>query len=73
MHPSLQFLNIHDYWYGRRHTLIQSVQSIREVPRIKEKLRMVTGVYTLQENRAAFNQNQIDPMCILCRKDDETL
>ena len=34
---------------------------------------MVTGVYILKENRAAFNQNQIDPKCLLCHKDDETL
>ena len=34
---------------------------------------MATGVYILQENRTAFNQNQIDPVCLLCRKDIETL
>ena len=27
----------------------------------------------LPENRVAFNQNQTDPMCLLCRKNDETL
>ena len=34
---------------------------------------MATGVYILQENRAVFNQNQIDPVCLLCRKDIENL
>ena len=30
-------------------------------------------VYILPENRVAFNQNQIDLICLLCCKNDETL
>ena len=32
----------------------------------------MTGTYTLQVNRAKFNQSEVDPTCMLCRQDPET-
>ena len=34
--------------------------------------RILTSSYGLQVNRASFNQNQISPVCLLCKDDDET-
>ena len=37
------------------------------------KLRLASGSYILQSNRAAFNQNEVKPTCLLCGEEDETL
>ena len=44
-----------------------------DVPRVHTKLKLVTGVYVLQVNRACFNQNSIDATCQLCHQADETV
>ena len=31
------------------------------------------GSYTLQTNRQKFNKSQVDPTCLLCQRDNETL
>ena len=49
-----------DYRYGKRHSVLRTIGNAREIPRITTKLKLVTGTYTLQCNRAAINQNQID-------------
>lgn len=33
--------------------------------------KLLLGVYTLQANRAVFNQNQVDPTCHLCASGPE--
>ena len=33
----------------------------------------MTGTYILQSKRAMFNQNRIDPACLLCKEGDETV
>ena len=33
----------------------------------------MTGTYYLQSNKAAFNQNMIDPTCLVCKMESETL
>ena len=47
LYPSLRFLNVHDYWYGKNRALIQSVQSVREIPRINigNNNRYSHGIY----------------------------
>ena len=40
---------------------------------IGTKLKLLTGWYILQVNRAAFNQNQVDPTCMLCQQGPETV
>ena len=72
LYPSLQYLNTDDYIPGRKHWLIQHTREVRDVTRLKTKLKLVTGSYTLQVNRACFNQNQVDPTCMICHNGDET-
>ena len=36
-------------------------------------MKLVTGVYVLQVNRACFDQNSIDATCQLCHQADETV
>ena len=45
------------------------------VPRISMKLtcKLVTGTYILQTNRARFNQNQVNTVCLLCHRKNETV
>ena len=72
LYSSLRFLHTVAYVPGRTHPLIQEVVGVRDVARIQTKLRLVTGTYVWQTNRSAFNQNQISPVCLLCRAEDET-
>ena len=37
------------------------------------KLKMLVGGYVMQTNRAAFNQNEVKPTCLLCDNEEETL
>ena len=50
-----------------------SAGNLREVPRITVHLKIVAGIYILQSNRASFNQNEVDPTCLLCKTGAETL
>ncbi len=72
-YSSLRYLNIGSYKPGHRHNLIRNVVSEREIMRINTKLKMTTGTYILQVNRASFNQNIPDPTCILCKTEDEDM
>ena len=60
-------------WPGKKHPLIKNVGCVSDVPRIHTQLKLVTGVYVLQVNRARFNQNLIDTRCQLCFHADETV
>lgn len=73
LYPSLGYLNCKSYKPGVRPTVIQDPSGVKDVPRIHTKTRLLTGTYILQTNRASFNQNQIDPVCLLCKKENETL
>ena len=53
--------------------MIQTIGNARENPCISTKLKLVTGTYILQSNRAAYNQNAIDPTCLLCKIGEETI
>ena len=37
------------------------------------KLKLVTGTYILQVNRSAFNQDEIDTTCLMCKEEPETI
>ena len=71
--PFLQYLNTEDYMPGRKHWLIQHTKEVREVTSLKTKLKLVTGSYVLRVNRACFNQNQVNRICMICNTDDETI
>lgn len=73
LYSSLKHLNIGLYRYGHRHPIITSVRNVAEIPRIHTKLKIVTGTYILQTNRASFNQNTVTSQCLMCNDGDETL
>ncbi|MES9972509.1 MAG: reverse transcriptase domain-containing protein [Candidatus Thiodiazotropha sp.] len=73
LYPSLRFLSSSTYTVGKRHSLLQNVRNQQEIPRIRLKLKVVTGTYILQVNRSSFNQNRIDPTCLMCGDGDETI
>ena len=73
LYSSLEFLCIDSYWQGKKHPLIQNVGCVSDVPRVHTKLKLVTGFYVLQVNRACFNQNKIDATFQLCHQVDETV
>ena len=58
----------------KAHAALASIQtSARDIARLPVKLRLMTGSYYLQSNKAAFNQNRIDPTCLVCQMEPETL
>ncbi len=73
LYSSLKYLNIDCYRVGKTHPIISSVQNAAEIPRINTRIKIATGTYILQSNRATFNQNAVNPECLLCKSADETL
>jgi hypothetical protein len=70
---SIKHLRYHCYMPGKRHQLIESVNSsTRDIGRVFVKLKLDTCTYTVQSNRAAFNQTKVDPTCLLCQSGPET-
>ena len=58
---------------GKVHQIYSSVRSnTLDVRRAEVKARLLTGTYTLQSNRANFNQYKVSPTCQLCKVDPET-
>ena len=72
LYSSLKYL-VDNYACGRVHPLLKSTGSAREIDRIHIKLKLATGTYILQTNRASFNQNKVDPTCMLCKNGKESL
>ena len=50
-----------NFYPGKTHWVLQHSGIARDVPCVGTKLKLLTGSYILQVNRAAFNQNQVDP------------
>ena len=73
LYPSLMWLEFNPGQPLKRHPVIESSGCIRDISRIAVHLKIVTGTYILQTNRVAFNQNEVDPTCILCKASEETL
>ena len=73
LYPSLLYLSTSHYACGKRHPLVQELRNQQEIPRVRLKLKVVTGTYILQVNRSSFNQNRIDPTCLLCGEGEETM
>ncbi|KAK3097462.1 hypothetical protein FSP39_009833 [Pinctada imbricata] len=74
-YTSLKFMDVNSYKPGRVHSLLHDVTNSRAVARYAVKIKMVTGTYILQStcNRASFNNSEIDPICLLCGDEPETL
>lgn len=72
-YSSLKYLN-KQYTYGEYHPLLQvPCRSSFEVSRMPARMRILTGTITLQSTRAKFNQNDVDPRCVLCHEEPETV
>ena len=70
---SLKYLNPESVKVGKVHQIYSSVRSnTLDVRRAEVKARLLTGTYTLQSNRAKFNQYKVSPTCQLCKVDPET-
>ena len=70
---TLKYLNPEAVKVGKIHPVFATVRNNSyDVNRAKVKARLLTGTYTLQSNRAKFNQFNVSPLCQLCNKDPET-
>ena len=49
-----------------------SKSNIRDIARIPIRLKIVTGNYILQSDKSAFSKNATSPICLLCKKSEET-
>ena len=59
---------------GKCHPLLFNPSGgVHEASRIPVRLRIATGTYILQCNRAVYNQFECDSTCNLCGDADETL
>ena len=74
LYSTLQHFSVLDYRPGCLHpTVLTNIPCTMEITRIAVKLKILTGTYILQSNRAAFNKHQVDPTCVLCGQSSETL
>ena len=74
LYKHLGYLNINEYKPGKQHPLICiPISSVRDANRIPVKLKLVSGTYVFQANRANFNQNKVDATCLLCNAGDEDI
>ena len=71
--PSLKYINPNSLKVGKSHPIWATVRnSITDNKRAQLKCKILTGTYTLQGNRAAFNQYTVDATCKLCLAAPET-
>ena len=73
LYPSLGYLVVENYAFGRIHNLLKACRNARKIHRVHTKLKIATGTYILQTNRASFNLNRVDPTCMMCRSREETV
>ena len=71
---SLQNLTIDNFRLLQMHPSLASVgTSMQDISRLPTKLKILTGTLYLQTNKASFNQNLVDPTCLLCKLKPESL
>jgi len=71
--PTLKFINPDAVHVGTVHHMYSTVRPNQaDVKRAEIKARLLTGTYTLQANRAVFNQYSVDPTCKICKDGPET-
>jgi hypothetical protein len=59
--------------FGKVHPLAKSTTyNIRGIARIPIRLKIVTGNYILQSDKSAFSKKSTSPICLLCKKSEET-
>ena len=70
---SLKYINPESVKVGKAHHIWSSVHnSLHDSRRAQLKFRILTGTYTLQSNRAVFNQFAVDPTWKLFDKSSES-
>jgi len=70
--PSMRYLTIPEKPLNNPHQLWSSINTNpRQVKEAMVKVRMLTGTYTLQANRAKFNQHTVQGTCPLCKTEVE--
>ena len=70
---SLQWLNMQSMRVGQVHQVWKFIpHDVRTIKRAYPKLRLLTGTYILQENRARFGGCSIRECCLLCGEGAET-
>jgi hypothetical protein len=71
--PSLKYFNTDHCQIGKTHQVWDTVEyNKHDISRATVKAKLLTGTYTLQANKARFNQNKVDPTCLLCNESAET-
>ncbi|KAH3835461.1 hypothetical protein DPMN_108809 [Dreissena polymorpha] len=64
--PSLRYINTDALSVGKSHHLYTYVRPNRiDILRAETNAKLLTGTYTLEANRAVFNQYAVNP-CTLC-------
>ena len=64
---SLRFVNIEKCSTSKPHIVWKGIKCAREARRAIIRARLLTGSFTLQGNRARFNQYQVNATCIICK------
>jgi endonuclease/exonuclease/phosphatase family metal-dependent hydrolase len=71
--PSLKYLNIQQCKVGHLHSVWDSSTcNKRDIRRAGIKARLLTGTYTLEANRAVYNQHEVKGICTMCNAGMET-
>ncbi|CAG2207964.1 unnamed protein product [Mytilus edulis] len=73
-YSSLKYIPTSSFKVGKIHPLaLANSANQRDINRIPIRIKIATGSYILQTNRAAYNQNNVDPTCKLCDQAEESL
>ncbi|CAG2246436.1 unnamed protein product [Mytilus edulis] len=73
-YSSLKYIPTSLFKVGKIHPLaLANSANQRDINRIPIRIKIATGTYILQTNRAAYNQNNVDPTCKLCDQAEESL
>ena len=73
-YSTLRFLSTDGLCFGKIHPILKLGSHARtDINKISTKTKLMTGTYILQSTRAAFNHVPIDPVCLLCKTEEETL
>ncbi|KAK3090579.1 hypothetical protein FSP39_012852 [Pinctada imbricata] len=75
-YSSLKYLSVDHYNPWKIHSFLRITETqtrSREVNRLPVKTKIVTSTYSMQSTRAAFNNLNVDPTCLLCKTSSETL
>ena len=69
---TLNYLNTSPSFLDAHHS-ISIINNVSMSKRANVKLHLMTGTYTLQAVRAHVYNQVLSPVCLLCKKDEETL